>query len=193
MNLLIINVIIYFAVNWMPWGNQLFNALALYMPDMPQFRPWQPITHMFVQKETMHLFTNIFSLWMFGRQAEYDLGGKRFLTYYLVCGLGAAVLQLAVSAAMGGNIQMVGASGAVYGILLAFGLMHGDARIMLLIPPIPMKARWFVIIFGVLELVLGISGSIWSVDSVAHFAHLGGMLFGWMLLMYWKSKRKIYW
>lgn len=193
MNLLIINALIFFAVNYMPWGGQLFDQLALYQPTTPWFRPWQPLTHMFVQRETWHLFTNLFSLWMFGRQAEWDLGTKRFLIYYLVCGLGAAALQLGVSAVAGPeNIQMVGASGAVYGLLLAFGLMHGDARIMLLIPPIPMKARWFVIIFGALELVLGIRGGLWSGDSVAHFAHLGGMLFGLALLVWWKKKRIIY-
>lgn len=194
MNLLIINALVFFATNIMLGRDRsLFDALAMYFPTDPNFRPWQLLTHMFVQDGGLHLFTNMFSLWMFGRQAEYDMGSRRFLIYYLVCGLGAAALQLGVYALTGDtNIAMVGASGAVYGILLAFGMMHPDVRIMLLIPPIPMKAKWFVIIFGALELFAGIRGGLWSGDNIAHFAHLGGMLWGFLLLIYWKKTKKIY-
>ncbi len=193
MNLLIINALVYFATNIMPGGERLFANLALYSPESPYFRLWQPLTHLFVQDGFWHLFTNMFTLWMFGRQAEYDMGSKRFLTYYLVCGLGAAAMQLVVSHLLGDGhtVQMVGASGAVYGILLAFGMMHGNAMVMLLIPPIPMKAKWFVVIFGALELFLGIRGEVWAPDNIAHFAHLGGMLWGFLLLSYWKRRRNI--
>ncbi len=192
MNLLIINALVFFATNFL--SQRLFFNLALFSPESHYFRIWQPLTHLFVQDGFWHLFTNMFTLWMFGRQAEYDMGSKRFLTYYLVCGLGAAAMQLGVNELTGGdpNVPMVGASGAVYGILLAFGMMHGNAMVMLLIPPIPMKAKWFVIIFGALELFGGIRGGLWAGDNIAHFAHLGGMIWGFLLLLYWKKTRKIY-
>lgn len=203
MNLLIINALVYVATHFLPGGDKLFYNLALYFPSSPYFRLWQPLTHMFVQDGFFHLFTNMFTLWMFGRIIEHDLGSKRFLVYYLICGLGAALMQFGVNYFQaahylnGGNLQMaaialntpmVGASGAVYGLLLAFGMMHANAMIMLLFPPIPMKAKYFVIIFGILELVGGIRGG----DNIAHFAHLGGMLWGFLLLLYWKRKHKIY-
>ena len=138
----------------------------------------------------------MFALWMFGRTLEYELGSKRFLTYYMVCGVGAGVLQLLVGwlEYRYGNVGMmalmvptVGASGAVFGLLLAFGVMHPNAVIMLLIPPIPMKAKWFVIIYAVIELFLGWKG----VGNVAHFAHVGGMLWGFLLLHWWKRRGTI--
>jgi membrane associated rhomboid family serine protease len=142
----------------------------------------------------------MFALWMFGRELEVQLGSQRFLTYYMVCGIGAALLQLGVGYAEyahafdagGMNAAMrylytptVGASGAVFGLLLAFGMMHPNATIMLLIPPIPMKAKWFVIIYGLIELLFGVTGSF---DSIAHFAHLGGMFWGWLLLIWWRHQ-----
>ncbi len=185
-NLLIVNALVYFLVVYISPG--LYDGLALYGVDSPNFRPWQLLTHMFVhdQGNFWHLFTNMFTLWMFGRQIEWDMGSKRFMLYYLVCGLGAAILQMVVNAAMGvsPNVAMVGASGAVYGILLAFGMLHGNTMIMLLIPPIPMKAKWFVIIFGVLELILGLRGG----DGIAHFAHLGGILFGLLMILRWRKR-----
>ena len=126
-----------------------------------------------------------FALWMFGRTLEYELGSKRFLTYYMVCGIGAALIQYFTALAFGElPMSLVGASGAVMGLLLAFGVMHPNAVIMLLIPPIPMKAKWFVIIYGVIELFLGWRG----VGNVAHFAHVGGMLWGFLLLHWWKQR-----
>jgi membrane associated rhomboid family serine protease len=203
MNLLILNALVWFATNMLVVGgvghsghSGLFDALAVYSPTSPYFRIWQPLTHLFVQSGGWHLFLNMFTLWMFGRQAEYDMGSRRFLIYYLVCGLGAAAMQMAVGALMGDNpnVPMVGASGAVYGILLAFGVMHANARVMLLILPIPMKAKWLVIIFGALELFGGLSSGVglFAKDDVAHFAHLGGMLWGFLLLLYWKKTGKIY-
>lgn len=211
MNLLLINVVLFVAMNLMPGGmehgglgEQLALKLSIYFPASPFFHFWQPLTHMFVHATWGHLFSNMFALWMFGRIIEYDLGSKKFLIYYFVCGLGAALLQMGVnwmeisSFISGGegqraisaiNTPMMGASGAVFGILLAFGLMHANSVIMLLIPPIPMKAKWFVIIYGLIELFTGVYG---RADGIAHFAHLGGMLWGFLLLVYWKRKGKIY-
>ena len=136
-----------------------------------------------------HIFFNMFALWMFGRTLEYELGSKRFLIYYMVCGVGAALIQLATAYLTGEMpIQLVGASGAVMGLLLAFGVMHPNAVIMLLIPPIPMKAKWFVVIYGVIELFLGWTG---FGGNVAHFAHVGGMLWGLLLLQWWKRNGTI--
>ena len=173
------------------------------------FQPLQLVTHMFMHASLTHLFFNMFALWMFGRTLEYELGSKRFLLYYMVTGVGAGLLQLGVTwievssladGVASGTVSpyvlqsrihavTIGASGAVFGVLLAFGMMHPNSMIMLLIPPIPIKAKYFVIGYGLLELYLGMSG---SQSGVAHFAHVGGMLWGWLLLRYWKKTGKIY-
>ena len=141
---------------------------------------------MFLHVNFEHIFFNMFALWMFGRTLEYELGSQRFLTFYMVCGVGAALIQYLTALAFGElPLLLVGASGAVMGLLLAFGVMHPNAVIMLLSPPIPMKAKWFVVVYGVIELFFGISG---RMDGVAHFAHVGGMLWGFLLLYYWKHK-----
>ena len=127
-----------------------------------------------------------FALWMFGRTLEYALGSKRFLIYYMVCGVGAALVQMGVAGLTGEfGIQLLGASGAVMGLLLAFGVLWPNSIIMLLIPPIPLKAKWFVIIYAAIELLLGWTG---RDPGVAHFAHIGGMLWGLGLLYYWRRK-----
>jgi membrane associated rhomboid family serine protease len=171
----------------------LTGNLALFFWESPLFRPWQAVTYMFLHANFEHLFFNMFALWMFGRVAEMDMGPRRFLTYYFATGIGAAIIQMLVvmafSSPMDYNVPTVGASGAVFGLLLSFGMMHPNSMIMLLIPPIPMTAKWFVIIYGVLELIFGVAG---IQSNVAHFAHVGGMLFGFMLLRYWRAKRKIY-
>ncbi len=151
--------------------------------------PYQVVSYMFLHGDLSHLFFNMFALWMFGRTLEYDLGSKRFLTYYMVCGIGAALLQLAIGAFYPFSLT-VGASGAVFGLLLAFGVLHPNVTIMLLIPPIPIKAKWFVVLYGALELYLGWRNN--PMDNVAHFAHIGGMLWGLGLLYYWKFRRKIW-
>ncbi len=207
MNLLIINVLVFMATFLLPFGQWLHDTLALYFPTSPNFRFWQPLTHMFVHSNTdpYHLLINMFTLWMFGRQVEYDLGPKKFMWYYLLCGLGAALLQLAVNwieinaLAGSGNFmeagymvlngRMVGASGAIFGLLAAFGILHANSMVMMILPPIPMKAKWFVLIYAVIELLFGVSG---VNDGVAHFAHLGGALWGFLILLYWKKKGKIY-
>lgn len=190
-NLIIANCIIYLAVMLLPRFNMLMSEYGvLYWFGSPRFHSWQYVTYMFLHASVSHLFFNMFALWMFGRTLEYELGSQRFLTYYLVCGVGAALVQMGVAWITGEYyIQLLGASGAVMGLLLAFGVMHPNSVIMLLIPPIPMKAKYFVIVYAVLELFLGWSG---FRPGVAHFAHVGGMLWGWLMLRYWKSKGNIY-
>ncbi len=213
-NLIIINALFLLAEMILPngLGNLLVGKLALYPWQNPNFRSYQLITHMFLHGGIAHLFMNMFALWMFGRILEYDMGSKRFLIYYMVCGIGAGLLQLGVSwigiarlqaiAQETGltpqiqsmiyakvNVITIGASGAVFGVLLAFGVMYPNSRIMLLIPPIPLKAKYFVIGYGLLELCFGIVG---AQSGVAHFAHVGGMIFGFLLLYYWKRKGTLY-
>ena len=186
LNLIIINVLIFMATALLPKaGNTIMEYCALSL-GTPFFHVYQFITYMFLHVNFEHIFFNMFALWMFGRTLEYELGSQRFLTFYMVCGGGAALIQYLTALAFGElPLLLVGASGAVMGLLLAFGVMHPNAVIMLLIPPIPMKAKWFVVVYGVIELFFGISG---RMDGVAHFAHVGGMLWGFLLLYYWKHK-----
>jgi membrane associated rhomboid family serine protease len=199
-NLLIANVVMW-LVTWMAMqmsaGGPLvgvLNSLMLFPAESPMFRPWQPFTYMFMHGGWDPVIFNMFTLWMFGRFIEMDMGSRRFLIYYLICGVGAGLIQLAVGAITGAplNVPTVGASGAIYGLLLAFAMLHPNDIIMPLIPPIPMKAKWAVLVFCGIELFLGIRGSIFSADNVAHFAHLGGALFGFLLLWWWLRRRKIY-
>ena len=190
-NLIIANCIIFLAMMLLPrFCLAVEEYGVLYWFGSQQFHSWQYITYMFLHASWSHLFFNMFALWMFGRTLEYELGSKRFLTYYLVCGVGAALVQMVVAWVTGEyHIQLLGASGAVMGLLLAFGVMHPNSVIVLLIPPIPMKAKYFVIGYAVLELFCGWRG---SQSGVAHFAHVGGMLWGWLMLWYWKRKGEIY-
>ena len=168
-----------------PGVDILLSQLALYPLDGGGFRPWQLVTYMFLHADFGHIFFNLFALWMFGQAIEYEWGTKRFATYYFVTGIGAGLLQLLVGILDMNSAPVVGASGAVYGILLAFGMMYPNNYIMLLIPPIPIKAKYFVIIFGVLELFSGVAN---LNSGIAHFAHLGGMLFGYILIRYWRAR-----
>ncbi|MCB8963797.1 MAG: rhomboid family intramembrane serine protease [Bacteroidales bacterium] len=256
-NLIIINVIM-LLVTWVAettFHVDLNRILGLYSPNSPSFRPHQFVTHMFMHGGFTHLLFNMFALYMFGRILEQVWGGKRFLTYYLITGLGAAAIHLLVNylhlhsiqtdavamlntpspqtfAAFVTNhfpeyydqvytkfldawfaapnnpvfleqasiytqqliqlqleIPTVGASGAVYGVLLAFGMLFPNTVLMLLIPPMPIKAKWMVIIYGGLELFLGLTqpGS-----NIAHFAHLGGMIFGFILIKYWRTRKDMF-
>lgn len=205
-NLLIINVLMFLATfTFQRFNIDLSNILGLHFFKASDFRIYQLVTYMFMHANFGHLFFNMFALWMFGNTLENLWGSKRFLLFYMVCGIGAGLcqelvqyIQYATSLSQYGTVNLggqivtmdaylnmmntVGASGAIYGLLLAFGMMFPDSRIYLYFL-LPIKAKWFVIGYAVLELIMGIGG----VDNVAHFAHLGGMLFGLVLILYWKK------
>ncbi|HAN78486.1 MAG TPA: DUF1751 domain-containing protein [Bacteroidales bacterium] len=253
-NLLIINALLLLIsyVSQNALGINLSSILGLHHYQSSQFEPYQIVTHMFMHGDIFHLFFNMFALYMFGRVLEMVWGGKRFLIYYLITGLGAATLYSVVNAwEVSGflhdaqaflntpnpelfgqflaehlpqlqtaniefidewkynpdnlkyaqeaesfvlsimdkrlNVPMVGASGAVYGVLLAFGMLFPNTELMLLFPPIPIKAKYMVMVYGAIELYLGFSNN--PDDNVAHFAHLGGMLFGVILIKMWQKNR----
>ena len=209
-NLLFINIILFMVqqVISMRYGDVLTELFGLHFVLAPDFRIYQPLTYMFLHASWSHVLLNMFSLWMFGRIIEQTMGQKRFIIYYLVCGIGAAFCQelwqfgeyyltgMAKYDAANVNGMIVsmssylnqwvtiGASGACYGVLLAFGMTFPNERIMLLIPPIPMKAKYFVIGYAAIEAYSAFTSN----GNVAHFAHLGGMFFGWLIFRYWRKQ-----
>ena len=194
-NIIIVNVIAFIAT--MLNENVMIGTFAMFFPTSPYFRLWQPITHMFMHGGVWHIFFNMYTLLIFGGVVERVLGSKRFLIFYFVCGLGAAALHLAVTwfqLTHGGSVSllrvpMLGASGAIYGVLIAYAMFYPDSVLTLIFPPVSLKAKWFILIFAGIELVTGIFG---TMDGIAHFAHLGGMLVGWLLIMYWKKTKRLY-
>ncbi|MEL7834824.1 rhomboid family intramembrane serine protease [Fodinibius sp. Rm-B-1B1-1] len=187
-HLLIINILAFVALNTPMIGQFLFEFGALWPIGSGRFDVWQLVSYMFLHAGFGHIFFNLFALWMFGQAIENFWGTNRFVTYYFLTGIGAALLHMLIG---GGGAPTLGASGAVYGILLAFGMMFPNRPIMLLFPPIPIKAKYFVAIFGAIELVSGLTR---ANSGVAHFAHLGGMLVGFILIKYWglKSEESYY-
>lgn len=167
-------------------GIQLYAIGGLFKFGTPYFRLWQPLTYMFLHSGFWHLFCNMFAVLMFAPVLEQRWGSRRFLIYYLVCGIGAGLVQQAVWFLTGTPGVTVGASGAVFGILFAFGWLYPDVEMFLMFIPIPIKARIFVFLYAAFELWQGIAPG--AGDNVAHFAHLGGMLFGWLLILYWNHK-----
>ncbi len=157
-------------------------------PDDPtgglSFMPWQLVTYGFIHADINHIFFNMLALLMFGAPLEYTWGTKRFLQYYFVCVVGAGLTYLAWAAVMHIQSPVIGASGGVFGLLLAYGMLFPKQQVMLLFPPIPMTARTLVIGYGVIELLTGV----WGTGNTAHFAHLGGMLFGWLMIRYWRGQ-----
>ena len=211
-NLLIINVLCFFgAVVAAKYGLDIDNLFGLHFFLTSKFKIYQLITYMFLHEGFAHIFFNMFALWMFGRILENIWGPKRFLILYMVCGIGAGVMQecaqfieytstlshySTVDTGEGiitmqqylNSMTTIGASGAVYGILIAFGVLLPNEKLFLIPIPIPIKAKYFVAGYAVLELGLGLLNS--SGDKVAHFAHVGGMLLGLLLVLYWKRKDK---
>lgn len=185
-NLLIINALMYLAYVVLAKIQvvDLSYWLGIWSLQTGMFRIWQPITYMFMHGSFDHLFFNMFSLWMFGATLENIWGPKRFLFFYLICGIGAGLLNMLVP----GVHLSVGASGAVYALLLAFGIMFPNEYIYLYFL-VPIKTKWFIIAMVALELFEGIFR---SSDGIAHFAHLGGMLIGFIILMIWKRKGTLY-
>ena len=220
-NIIIINVLIYLACFVVPGLN---DALTGYYFASPNFRPWQIVTHMFMHSmdDFTHIFFNMYALYLFGTALENYWGTKRFVIYYMICGVGAFFLHMGVNFLeiqkiiqsmstsevkdvlernpefwshynshmkdlyQAVNNGVVGASGAVFGVLLGFGMLFPNTELMLLFPPIPLKAKYFVMIYGAIEFFLAMRQT--TGDNVAHYAHLGGMLFGYLLLKYWQKK-----
>ena len=207
-NLIIINALV--MVMTVLNENFMIEKFALFYPTSPFFHLWQPLTHMFMHGGFWHLFFNMYTLWIFGSQLERVWGARKFLLFYFVTGLGAALVHTGVewlqmhnwlAEAAGGSyaaqlsihtLKMtptVGASGAIYGVLMGYAMLYPDAMMALVFPPIAMKAKWFVLIFGAIELLTGVTG---TGGNIAHFAHLGGLIFGYLLMMYWRKKRTLY-
>jgi membrane associated rhomboid family serine protease len=216
-NLLIINAL-FFAASFIfeNAGINLVAWLGAFYFDSPFFRVWQPITYMFMHANTLHIFSNMFGLFMFGGLLETRWGPKRFLNFYLITGLGALVMQMGVQAyevyhitgsvvndlssfnaatlsVMDRNTlegiysgPMVGASGAIFGVLVAFGMLYPNTELMLLFFPVPIKAKYFIPMYILFELYSGYRNV--PGDSVAHYAHLGGALIGFILVKLWKDK-----
>ena len=210
-NLLIINILCFFGYQVAKkYGIDLNNMLGLHFFLASDFNLAQLVTYMFMHANFQHIFFNMFAVWMFGRTLEHVLGSKRFLTYYMICGIGAGLVQELVQyvqyamelshyenvntglaiipmAEFLNMMTTVGASGAVYGILLAFGMLFPESRMFVFPLPFPIKAKFFVIGYAVIELFSGFGS---SGDGVAHFAHLGGMIFGFLLIIYWRKKNR---
>lgn len=230
-NIIIINVIIFLAtIVAARWGVNLNSILGLHYWASDNFNVAQIVTYMFMHGSYMHIFFNMFAVFMLGSVLEQTWGSKRFLNFYMITGIGAGLIQLLVifirvsvvqadlspeqiqevltngtdllarrmnyvDASMGQlnlliNTTTVGASGAVFGILLAFGMMFPNAPLYFMFIPVPIKAKYFVIGYGILSLYLGFANR--AGDNIAHFAHLGGMLFGIILILYWKKKGRLF-
>ncbi len=184
--ILVINIAV-FLINWVSKDSMVNRLLALYTPNTNAFNPYQIVSHMFAHANLSHLFMNMFGLFMFGRTLESVYGSKKFFILYFVSGLGAAGLQLTMYIMQGEPAAMIGASGAIFGILAAFALTFPNVELMLIFLPIPIKAKYFVAIYAFIELVYGVGN--FKVDNIAHFAHLGGAIAGFLLTLYWKKNQ----
>lgn len=207
-NLIILNIIVFIAT----LINQEFMTaeFALFYPTSRYFHWWQILTHMFMHGGFWHILFNMYTLWLFGSVVENIIGSKKFLLFYFICGLGAAGLHLGVEflqmqsfmegAALGNNVALqniavikltptVGASGAIYGVLIGYAMLFPASKMTLLFPPVTLSAKWMVIVFAAIELLTGVTG---TVAGVAHFAHLGGMLIGWLMIFYWRKRGKLF-
>jgi len=209
-NIIIINILVFIATLVLAGrGIDLSDYLGLHFFLAKDFKAYQLLTYMFMHGGFTHIFFNMFAVWMFGRLLEQTWGPKRFLTFYLLCGIGAGLMQEVVQyiqyAAVLSNysgvntgtsvipmalnmMTTIGASGAVYAVLLAFGMTYPNEKLFLFPLPFPIKAKWFVLGYAVIELVAAISNN--PNDNVAHFAHLGGMLFALIFILYWRHKDK---
>lgn len=207
-NIIIINVLVMIMMSL----NETFmiEKFALFYPTSPFFHWWQPVTHMFLHGGFGHLFFNMYALFIFGSVLERVWGVKKFLLFYFVTGIGAAAVHIGVqwiqmqsymnAAAEGAmaaiqsihTLKMtptVGASGAIYGVLMGYAMLYPDSVLTLIFPPVSLKAKWFVLIFAAIELALGVFG---TRAGIAHFAHLGGLIFGFILMMHWKRRHTLY-
>lgn len=207
-NIIIINVLV--MIMTMLNEDFMYETFSLFYPTSPFFHWWQPVTHMFMHGGFWHLFFNMYTLYIFGSVLERVWGTRKFLVFYFVTGLGAALIHTGVewiqmqswlgqaaegSAAALSSIHAlkmtptVGASGAIYGVLMGYAMLYPDSILTLIFPPVSMKAKWFVLIFAAIELLTGVTG---TGGGIAHFAHLGGLIFGYLLILYWKRNHTLY-
>lgn len=183
-NLIIINVIFYVATFYIFDKNTMFEWFALYYPSNPNFRIWQVVTHMFMHGGFWHILLNMYALWAFGSPLEQMWGKSKFLFFYFSAGLGAAaVYTLANYFNQDYNAVAVGASGAIYGVLVAFGMAFPNAKLGLIFFPIPIAAKYFIPLLILSDLIFGFTGN----SNIAHFAHVGGALTGFLMMQYWKK------
>jgi membrane associated rhomboid family serine protease len=181
--LIIANVVGFFLE--LALGENLMVQYGALWPLGVNFMPWQLVTYAFLHAGLLHIAFNMFGLWMFGRDLEYLLGQRVFMQLYFASVLSAALMQLLVTGMTGGIYPTLGASGGVFGLLLAYGIFFPNRMVMLLFPPIPMPARVFVVVYAALELFLGVTG---TAAGVAHFAHLGGMIGAYLVLKYRRGR-----
>ena len=187
-NLIIINVLVFVAQMILDPSIGLTYKIALWPFGTEEFEPYQIATHMFSHGSIGHIFFNMYALWMFGKELENRWGPKRFLLFYLLCGVGAAIVHLVVEHILGGGRPALGASGAVMGVSVAFAYLFPNTEFILFPLPVPLKAKWLVTAYVAIDLFSGVSG---RGDGVAHFAHLGGALTGFILVLIWqKTDRK---
>jgi membrane associated rhomboid family serine protease len=188
-NLLIINVLVFVAQNLLPAEYLVTGRLALWPVKSDFFYPYQIATHMFTHASFTHLLFNMFSLWIFGQVLENVWGPKRFLFFYLVCGVGAAALHLLIQYLTGSGAPTVGASGAIMGLMAAFAYLFPNRELYIMFIPVPVKAKWAVLGYAAIDLFGGVAKV--SGDNTAHFAHLGGAITGFILVLIWnKTGRK---
>lgn len=178
-HLIVINVIIFLGVSFSPFSS-IRQYFILYPIGSSMFKPVQLFTHMFMHGSTFHIMFNMLALYFIGPAVEMLLGAKKFLFFYLFCGVGAMLTHIL----LGTNAPVVGASGAIYGVLAAFAYYFPNTQMMLIFPPIPIKAKYLVLILIGIDLFSGMSG---ANSGIAHFAHIGGAVFGILLILYWKK------
>lgn len=186
-HLIIINVLVYLATKVSP--QYMYQNFSLFYPTTPWFKIWQPLSYMFMHGGFWHIFFNMYSLFIFGKAVEQIIGRQRFTILYFAAGFAAAAAQLGVQAldpAIQG-VPTVGASGCIYGVIVAFAMIFPEARLTLIFPPVTLSAKWMAIIFIGIELFTGVTG---TQAGVAHFAHLGGALIGWLLIWWWYKRNK---
>lgn len=186
-NLIIANIFVFIFTKINP--EVMYNLFALYFPGEPGFHFWQPFTYMYMHGGFFHIFFNMYTLLIFGCAVENIIGSKKFFVFYTLCGFGAAGLNLGYDAFINSSVAMVGASGSIYGVLLCYAMLFPQSRMTLLFPPVTLKAKWMVLIFIGIELFTGISG---TKMGIAHFAHLGGMLMGFLLMLFWKKTNRLF-
>ena len=207
-NIIIINIMVMIMTSLNE--DFMYDKFALFYPTSPFYHWWQPLTHMFMHGGFWHLFFNMYTLFIFGTHLERIWGTRKFLLFYFVTGIGAAAVHTGVewlqvqnwmAAAADGSLAAqnaihmlkmtptVGASGAIYGVLMGYAMLYPDSVLTLIFPPISMKAKWFVLVFAAIELLTGVTG---TGGGIAHFAHLGGLIFGFILIWYWKKRHTLY-